>query len=563
MIGLALTRTPVQVPIHVPRVDSVSRRLVTVAAGIASESLLLLLYWFGPVAQAQLPAAPSDQAAADATGRDQAADSIRSATIDQFIEAAHAAAGRQPNPIVDDATFRRRVYLDIVGRIPTFGEAQQFLDSSATDKRQALVDHLLASPGYPLHQFSYWANLLRAKSKMPGGPSDFYTAWIKQNIRENTPYDRWVREMLAARGYIWSTPATGYFQRDQGMPLDNMANTVQVFLGTRLECAQCHNHPSEAWTQHDFYRTAAYRNHLSTVFYHQGQWPAMQQILDERGASKEVRIWASRTFAFRKRRVYDAGRQLRLPDDYADDDAMPGQVVEPATIYGQAACSDSTCDRQQSFAEWLASPSNPYFTKVIANRMWKRVMGRGLIEPVDDMNRSTTASHPELLHFLERLMVDSQYNLKRFQRVLYNTRTYQRAVCSMDLTGAVRYGFPGPLLKQMTAEQLWDSLMTLMAPDIDLRQSERFRKLPFLRENFSAYEQATPAELVDASYQAEEVRRLHNETHEKLFELEKRIAAADKSGDAELLRQLRAKVVRLEQFRDHEIPVRIDGGTFR
>jgi len=397
---------------------------------------------------------------------------------------------------------------------------------------------------------------------MPGGPSDFYTTWIKQSLRENTPYDQWVREMLTAQGYVWSTPAAGYFQRDQAMPLDNMANTVQVFLGTRLECAQCHNHPFEAWTRHDFYRMAAYRHHLSTVNFHQAQWPEMQRLLDQRGASKDVRTWASRTFALLKRRVYDAERQLQLPEDYADDDAQPGQVVQPATIFGDATCGESVCDHQQAFAEWLASPHNPHFTTVITNRMWKKVMGRGLIEPVDDMNQSASASHPELLQYLETLMVENQYDLRQFQRVLYNTRTYQRAVCSRDLVEEDRYYFPGPPLKQMTAEQLWDSLMTLMAPDIDLRQGERFRALHYLRENLCGYERATPEELVDASYQAAEVRRLNNETQEKLFALEKRIAEAEKSGDADIVKQLRAEVSELEHYSNHEIPIRIDGRTW-
>ena len=220
------------------------------------------------------------------------------------------------------------------------------------------------------------------------------------------------------------------------------------------------------------------------------------------------------------------------------------------------------CDHQQAFAEWLASPHNPHFTTVITNRMWKKVMGRGLIEPVDDMNQSASASHPELLQYLETLMVENQYDLRQFQRVLYNTRTYQRAVCSRDLVEEDRYYFPGPPLKQMTAEQLWDSLMTLMAPDIDLREGERFRALHYLRENLCGYERATPEELVDASYQAAEVRLLNNETQEKLFALEKRIAEAEKSGDADIVKQLRAEVSELEHYSNHEIPIRIDGRTW-
>lgn len=525
--------------------------------------LATLLLGAGAVAPAQAETTARREVSLQVAVRngDQAGDTSRSEKIDQFIEQSLSEAGQSPNSIVDDETFLRRAYLDIVGRIPTIVEARQFLSSTQRDKRELLVHRLIESPGYVHHQFSFWADLLRAKSDMEkqGLPPAFYTAWIKESLLENTPYDQWVREMLTAKGYAWSNPATGYFQRDQGMPLDNMANTVQVFLGTSLQCAQCHDHPLDVWTRLDFYRMAANTYHLSTVKFDGAQWTEMKRILAEREASKEVRSWASRTFAMLKRKVFDAERELRLPEDYVGNDAQPGQVVQPRTIFGAVSHDDRSGDLQQDYAEWLTSTENPRFTKVIANRMWKKVMGHALIEPVDSLTDDSTASHPELLAYLEAVMKDVGYDLRKFQEILYKTKMYQRAVSTQDWVGEEPYLFPGPLLKQMTAEQLWDSFVTLMAPNIDLRQSKEYQQLPYLRANLIAYESATPAELVEASYQAEKVRRLHNETDEKTFLLNKRITAAEQAGHVDRVNELKSDLARLEHFRDHEIPMRHDG----
>jgi hypothetical protein len=161
-------------------------------------------------------------------------------------------------------------HLDIIGRIPTMQETQAFLQSTDKDKRAKLIDALLASEGYTQHMFHFWADLLRVQSRANGGQGEMtskpYLEHVKRRIRENMPYDAFVRELLTAQGKVWDNPAIGYYMRDLGMPLDNLSNTTRVFLGTRIECAQCHNHPFDKWTQMQFYQMAAFTFPLETNF---------------------------------------------------------------------------------------------------------------------------------------------------------------------------------------------------------------------------------------------------------------------------------------------------------
>ena len=175
-----------------------------------------------------------------------------------------------PNPPASDETFVRRIHLDIVGRIPTLQEAQEFLESREPDKRTALIDRLLGSEGHAQHMFHFWADILRVQSRANGAQGEMtskpYVEHVKKRIRENQPYDQFVRELLTAQGKVWDNPAIGYYMRDLGMPLDNLANTTRIFLGTRIECAQCHNHPFDKWTQMQFYQMAAFTYPLETNF---------------------------------------------------------------------------------------------------------------------------------------------------------------------------------------------------------------------------------------------------------------------------------------------------------
>jgi len=187
--------------------------------------------------------------------------------IDELIRDRYRANHVRPNPPVAHDVFLRRTYLSIVGRIPTYDEARDFLDSRDRNKRITLINELLDSKGYEQHQFIYFADMLRLQSYLRYAPGIPYVKWVKQQLAANRPYDEIVYDLLTSEGYMWENGAAGYYQRDLAMPLDNMSNTARIFLGTRMECAQCHDHPFDVWTQLEYHEMAAfsYGTHTSTL----------------------------------------------------------------------------------------------------------------------------------------------------------------------------------------------------------------------------------------------------------------------------------------------------------
>ena len=190
------------------------------------------------------------------------------AKIDELVETKLKAEKIQPNAPVSDEIFVRRIYLDVIGRVPTKTETLAFLDSKDADKRAMLIDKLLSSDGYVQNYFNFWADVLRIKNGiLPGGQGRdagaAYILWLKNSLRSNKPYDLMVRELLTADGVSYENGAVGYYLRDNNMQLDNMAITTQVFLGTQMVCAQCHNHPFDKWSQMDYYQMAAHTNGMT------------------------------------------------------------------------------------------------------------------------------------------------------------------------------------------------------------------------------------------------------------------------------------------------------------
>ena len=181
--------------------------------------------------------------------------------IDSLIEKKLKSYNLKPNKEINDEVFLRRAYLKIIGRTPSLDETESFLNNKDSNKRKKLIDNLLASEGYVSHWFNFWADILRIKDRLNNRISGIpYKNYVKEFISENRPYDVWVREMLSSSGPLWikGNEGVSYFARDVNMPLDNMANTVRIFLGTSLECAQCHDHPFDRWTQKQFYEMAAF-----------------------------------------------------------------------------------------------------------------------------------------------------------------------------------------------------------------------------------------------------------------------------------------------------------------
>ena len=414
--------------------------------------------------------------------------------------------GQLPGPLASDETFVRRIYLDVVGRIPTLTEVTEFLTSHDADKRFHLIDTLLESPGYTSHYFNFWADILRAKSRLDGArPGQPYVTFIKDSLTANTPYDEWVRQMLTSSGHALApgNGATGYFLRDLGMPEDNAANTLRVFLGTRIECAQCHDHPFDEWTQRDFYETVAFFGgvQMRLPLMADGQVP-MRRKVRQIDAPTQVKQAANRLLRRISFGVAGGGTGLaKLPDSYQSDDGAPNEIVTAKTLFTNRELvkphinprrrgsespmanrreAQSTrvpgatdVDSRRHFADWLTSPDNPRFTIVIANRLWRKAMGIGLIEPHDDLNADTLPSNHALMDFLCERMIAVDYDMKQYLRTIFYSQTYQRSAHQGDLDEPSRYDFSGPLVRRMTAEQLWDSALTLTIDRLDTRENVR------------------------------------------------------------------------------------------
>tara|TARA_R110002096_G_scaffold100173_10_gene222034 strand:+ start:1123 stop:3369 length:2247 start_codon:yes stop_codon:yes gene_type:complete len=498
----------------------------------SSISLVLILSLFLPLI---LQAAPAEKRI------------TASERLDQLVLENLKTQGLEPTPPATDEIFLRRIYMDVIGRAPTKAEAVSFLENAAKNKRAVLIRDLLNSEGYISHSYNYFADLLRAKTQISGVGSSrtagyAYERWIKDNLRENKPYDELVYELLTASGQSWKNGAVGYYLRDYGMPLDNLAITTQVFLGSQIVCAQCHNHPFDSWTQMDYYHLSAFTFGMMTtnqaensraaqaLFNRQGKPDA-----DERRAFSRAMSEVLKPLRFNN--VWEQDRKLRLPHDYQYSDAAPKAVVQPAVPYGEQPKVEKGEVPIHQFAQWMTSPENPRFTKVIANRLWKRAMGLGLIEPVDDMREDTNASNPALMTFLERRMVNLDYDMKRFLQMIYLSDAYQRESSPAEVSLGQAYHFPGPVLRRLSAEQIWDSLVAMVVEDVD-RPSQRAE---LVREQLITRTEWVANGVYDLSSEdlmelGIEIAAKQQELADRLQSTQEKVAQAREDEDAEKIR---------------------------
>ena len=397
-----------------------------------------------------------------------ATDADAIAHIDALIHQDLQTHGTKPNGPVADNEFVRRIHLDLIGRIPTVEEVDAFMRDTRQDRRSRLIDDLLASPGHVSHMFNWLGDMLRVKDDYYriGKTYTFHT-WLKSQLQENRSWDEIVYDLITAEGRLGENGATAYLLRDASMPLDSLSNTLTTFLGANVACAQCHDHPFAKWTQRDFYEMASFFG--STAFDRVDTRKPALALRDERFSKANLVTLLQPNM---ERVVFDSTRSTVFPEDYAYDDAKPGEEVVPKFITweGVRRANVTTHDPRHTrnlFAVWLTSPKNPRFAEAIANRIWKKFFGIAVMEPVTNLDTLEDATNPELLQFLAQIMRDVDFDLREFQRVVLNTKTYQRTASVTPPEGE-RFRFPGPLLRRMTAEQIWDSIVLLLrGPEID------------------------------------------------------------------------------------------------
>jgi len=415
----------------------------------------------------------------------------------------------KPNAPMSDEQFVRRVYLDVVGRIPSYDETIAFVKNGAADKRMKLIDSLMGkrgeapTDGYVSHTFNYFAEMLRMIDRFDGNGGYVrglpYIQWFKQQLKENKPWDQIVYAMLTADGKVWTNGAAGYLLRDSGMPLDNLANTLTVFLGTDVACAQCHDHPFTDWTQRQFYEMAAFFGATSTRYNGKkgGSGSSMMggniveeaaQLAASNGGAdpKQIRNLIGNVVGANRYVVSDMDKNsTKLPHDYKYKDGKPNDPVLPKLIMWteedkrNPAYAEVTKDIKKpkkndtgevkdaedlraKFARWATHPANPRFAMTIANRMWQRAFGAALTPTVKNIDSPDQAYNPPLLKHLASEMVRVKFDIREFMRILYNTKTYQSEATTEEIAMGTPYYFQGPLLRRMSAEQAWDSFMTLV-----------------------------------------------------------------------------------------------------
>lgn len=395
--------------------------------------------------------------------------------IDQHIASFYRSQKLPVPDVTDDSTFLRRAFLVSIGRIPTPEEALAFVEIEDSTKREDLVEYLLKSKGFSSHMTNWAFDLLRITDQRIGstGTNEPYRHWVRTAMANNMPWDEFTRTLLSSNGDGWDqkTAAVGYYTRDRGMPLDNLSNTMRIFLGTRMECAQCHDDPFGKTERHDFYELAAF-THGQSTFRQENMKPLWNELVrGDKLNSEEYRaaqiLWD---------RIYglslDGGGsgKITLPTDYQYRDAQPGDVVGGRTPFGQVVrMSDRRehSDGREQFAEWITDKTGDQFPSVIANRMWKRVMGKGIYEPVDTYIPPQKTTAPALVSFIAKLMVDLEYDTRAFQHILLLTKTFQFATNPSSSVVEGGDDFHGRKIERLSAEQIWDSLVTLAAGDPD------------------------------------------------------------------------------------------------
>ncbi|MEO8272047.1 MAG: DUF1549 domain-containing protein, partial [Aureliella sp.] len=306
-----------------------------------------------------------------------------------------------PSPLCDDGVFVRRAYLDAIGRVPTADEAQNFVFNDAPNKRAELIDNLLTRPEFADYWALKWADVLRAEEKVldPTGVENFH-AWIRQQIVLARPVDEFVRDLVTGIGSTYKEPAANYYRANRDA-VTRGETTARLFLGTRLQCAKCHNHPFDHWTQDDYYQ-------WSTLF---------SQIDYELGENKRTDDLDKNEFVGEQIVLVSKQDEVRNP--------ATGEFAEPKFLGGPKLPVDRQDDRLGALASWLTDPSNELFTNSQTNFIWYHLMGRGLVDPIDDFRMTNPASNPSLLHALSTHFVQNGFDLRNMVRTIMKSRTYQ------------------------------------------------------------------------------------------------------------------------------------------
>ncbi len=352
--------------------------------------------------------------------------------IDRLVFARLRELRIEPSALCSDTVFLRRAYLDLLGVLPTAAEAREFVASDRPDKRAALVERLFQRPEFASLWALKWSDVLRNEERTLDrkGVENFH-AWIRLHVAQNTPIDEFARELLAARGSTYAEPASNYYRalRD---PVSRAESTAQVFLGVRLQCARCHNHPFDRWTQGDYY---SWTSLFARVDY---------KILENRRRDDNDK------HEFVGEQIVTMGGKEEI------EHPRSGEVAAPRVLAGEPLPAEA--DRLAALAIWATAPDNPYFARAQVNRIWYHLLGRGIVDPVDDFRVTNPAVHPELLDWLAGDFVRNGFDLRHTLRTIMDSAVYQLSAVPSNSSADDETHFSRTIPRRLSAEQLADAM---------------------------------------------------------------------------------------------------------
>jgi hypothetical protein len=355
--------------------------------------------------------------------------------IDEHVFAQLRKLGLPPSDLADDATFLRRVTIDIAGRLPTKAEADAFLADRSADRIEKLVDRLLASKDYADYFANKWSAILRNRRNTPNDDPAATVAfhdWIRDSLHENRPYDQFVREVLTATGPEVKSPPAVWFRELKDAPAV-MEDAAQLFLGQRIQCAKCHHHPLEKWSQADYWGL--------TAFF--AQTTVKMPTPAKGGKNKAPALPA------------EVVQKMGLPQV---SHPRTNEKIRPTVLGGKPAAIAPDADPRLELAKWMSQKDNPFFARALVNRYWKHFFGRGLVDPEDDLRLTNPATNPELLDALAKSFVDSKYDLKRLVRTICTSSVYRLGSEPNQHNARDRQHFSRFYPRRLNAEVLLDAI---------------------------------------------------------------------------------------------------------
>jgi hypothetical protein len=352
--------------------------------------------------------------------------------IDQHIFAKLKKLRIQPSELSSDEVFVRRAYLDLLGHIPSGEIARAFVEDPAADKRAKLIDSLLEREEFADFWALKWADLMKIDERhLDKKGVQVFHAWIRQSIKEDKPFDQFARELIAARGQTFENAPANWWRANRD-PVTRAENTARVFLGVQLNCAQCHNHPFERWTQDDYY-----------------SWTALFTRLD-------YKVGDDKRTDKNDKQEFRGDQTVLIKPVGSIINPRTGEAAPPKFLGGPAPEVTKERDELIALADWLSH--SPMFARMQANRVWFHLFGRGLVDPVDDFRSSNPPTHPEVLEQLAEEFSKSGYRLRHLIRTIMNSRVYQLSAVPNDTNADDEVFHSRAIIRRLTAEQIADSL---------------------------------------------------------------------------------------------------------